>query len=390
MRVLWLASWYPDKESPTNGDFVQRHARAVAASQPITVIHVVQGDPRRAQRHDDTVVNEQGGLREVIVHFAYRPTGILPIDKVRYEWKYRRALDKAIDEEIETHGRPDLVHVHVPMKAGHGALRLKRRYGVPYIVSEQSSEYVEASPDSYWKRTKRYQRLVAQIFREAALVTNVSLTVAETLKKIAGRNDVIQVPNTVDTGLFRCDEGWPDPFRFIHVSNLNDQKNISGLLRTFTAFAEERSDWELVLVGPTGNHLDPLLKPLKDKVMVRCTGLLPYNEVARELRRSSAFVLFSTHENFPCVIVEALCCGLPVITSTAGGSGDAIDKSNGEVVAPGDEEALLAALRRMRGGYMVHDRGAIARDAVSKYSYAVVGEMFRKAYQEVLSERLSS
>ncbi len=31
MKVLWLASWYPDELEPKNGDFIQRNAKAVAA-----------------------------------------------------------------------------------------------------------------------------------------------------------------------------------------------------------------------------------------------------------------------------------------------------------------------------------------------------------------------
>ena len=42
MKVLWLASWYPDEYEPTNGDFVQRHAKAVSQLMHIDVIHVVQ------------------------------------------------------------------------------------------------------------------------------------------------------------------------------------------------------------------------------------------------------------------------------------------------------------------------------------------------------------
>lgn len=390
MHVLWLASWYPDEIAPTNGDFVQRHARAVEELHPITVIHVQQGDPAKPHLRKMTMTTTSGNLREIIIHFPYQPTGYRLLDKLRYHHWYRKALFGAIDQYVREHGVPDLVHLHVPVKAGIGALYLRDRYHVPFMVSEQSSEYVRDAPNNYWSRSARYRKLVARLFREAVVVTNVSRTMGEVLKQISGRAEVIQVPNTVDTSLFRYTGEQPRRFRFIHVSNLNEQKNISGLLRVFAKLVAERTDWELVLVGPAGPHLDPLLRPIRGKVKVTCTGLLHYADVAEEMRRSSAFVLFSDHENFPCVIVEALCCGLPVITSTAGGSGDAIDPSNGETVAPRDEEALLASLRRMCEGVKTYDRPAIAREAAARYSYDVVGKRFLEIYQDVLKERISS
>jgi len=40
MKVLWLTSWYPNKVSPTNGDFVQRHAQATSLFCKVDIIHV--------------------------------------------------------------------------------------------------------------------------------------------------------------------------------------------------------------------------------------------------------------------------------------------------------------------------------------------------------------
>ena len=41
--ALWLASWYPSKIAPFEGDFIQRHARATALVQPVHVVHVCKG-----------------------------------------------------------------------------------------------------------------------------------------------------------------------------------------------------------------------------------------------------------------------------------------------------------------------------------------------------------
>ena len=42
--ILWLASWYPTKIVPGNGDFIQRHAYAVSIYQQIVLVHTIH-DP---------------------------------------------------------------------------------------------------------------------------------------------------------------------------------------------------------------------------------------------------------------------------------------------------------------------------------------------------------
>jgi hypothetical protein len=43
-HILWLASWYPDKLQPLNGDFIERHAKAASLFNRITVLHIVKDD----------------------------------------------------------------------------------------------------------------------------------------------------------------------------------------------------------------------------------------------------------------------------------------------------------------------------------------------------------
>ena len=113
------------------------------------------------------------------------------------------------------------------------------------------------------------------------------------------------------------------------------------------------------------------------------SGEIPYSQVAWEMQQASAFVLFSNHENFPCVIVEALSCGLPVITSDAGGAGECIDVNNGKVVPVGNQEKLLSAMTEVMDHYHIYNRKKIAENAKNAFSYPVIGQQFSKLYDEI-------
>jgi len=68
--VLWLASWYPNKIKPFEGDFIQRHAKAASSYIPVTVFYVCQSGPGADGNEDSYVVYNNGNLTEVVIFFS--------------------------------------------------------------------------------------------------------------------------------------------------------------------------------------------------------------------------------------------------------------------------------------------------------------------------------
>jgi glycosyltransferase involved in cell wall biosynthesis len=91
--------------------------------------------------------------------------------------------------------------------------------------------------------------------------------------------------------------------------------------------------------------------------------------------------MFSRDENFPCVIVEALCCGLPVISSDAGGCAEAIHPANGIVVSTGNEAQLLEAVKYMLNNYPRYNRKSIAGEAAALYGNERIASDFIEFYR---------
>jgi glycosyltransferase involved in cell wall biosynthesis len=91
-------------------------------------------------------------------------------------------------------------------------------------------------------------------------------------------------------------------------------------------------------------------------------------------------------KNLPCVIIEALCCGLPVISTNVGGIPELIDESNGILIKNEDEDALLHSMQQLYLSYKNYDRHQIAETAQKNFSYQTVGEQIHDAYREMLSK----
>src|SRR5215216_6521949 len=66
-KILWLCSWYPGKDDPFNGDFIQRHARAAAIFNDIHVIHVIETSSAKI-KETSVETSSAGGLTEQIIY----------------------------------------------------------------------------------------------------------------------------------------------------------------------------------------------------------------------------------------------------------------------------------------------------------------------------------
>jgi glycosyltransferase involved in cell wall biosynthesis len=112
-------------------------------------------------------------------------------------------------------------------------------------------------------------------------------------------------------------------------------------------------------------------------------GFIPYEDLGNVVQSADAFVLFSKRENMPCVVLEALCCGLPVITSRAGGVAEVIDKPNGIVVHDYNTAALATAMMQLYKNYESYHPEAIAAKARSMFGYEIIGARIAAVYRQV-------
>lgn len=388
MKVIWLTSWYPNPIRPFDGDFVQRHARAVSQFIPVTVFYVDQSGHRVPVYKSEVIKRREPNLVERIIFFKYKATGFDLLDKLWYNYLYFRTYKRAIRKYIKRKGKPDLIHIHIPMKAGVIGKWIEKTYNIPYIVSEQSAHYGMNSADDFFNKSPRHKNQAASIFKNAIAVTNVSSAVGETIKSTFNLDSVKTIRNTVDTNLFKSKPQINRLFRFIHVSTLNErQKNIQGILDAIEGLTRLRVDFEFIMVGPVTATLRKTITTRNLGKWVNLTGEIPYPDVAQEMRNSDSLILFSNYENFPCVVVEALCAGLTVISSDIGGVSEAVKPENGILVQPGNSEELTNAMFRMMNNYDSYDRTSISSNARQLYGYQIIGKEFVELYREILSSK---
>jgi glycosyltransferase involved in cell wall biosynthesis len=382
--ILWLPSWYPNKFEPYNGDFVQRHAKAASLFCSIVVCHFPQAGHKIKIEKSYTETKQSRNLKELVHYISFRPTGINLLDKILYNISYYRASIKYLKTYFKDFGFPKVVHVHVPMKAGNLAIWIKRKFGISYILSEHASFYANSTPDSHFSKNFIHVKQVKNIFKNAKLVTNVSNAIGNVLVKLFDLNRVQIIHNVVDTSVFNLIKSKPEMFTFIHVSTLIEQKNIEGILRVFSKLLVAKNNWRLKLVGPLNDIVQQKILEYNLSANIELTGEVPYEEVARQMQKAHVLIMFSRHENFPCVIIEALCCGLPVISSDVGGIKEALNESNGILVSSENEEELLNGIIYMMGKFNFYDLSKISEEACIKYNCKTIGGEICNLYNKYL------
>jgi glycosyltransferase involved in cell wall biosynthesis len=329
----------------------------------------------------DKSFTKNGGLAEHIIYFK-KSAGLFGRPRAFLQWN--KLLKRTINKYIEEHGKPGIVHVHVPLKAGLIARWIKKRYDVPYVASEHSAHYNMGSHDDFFDRSFIYRKEVAAVFKKATAVTNVSSAMGNVLKGLFNLTNVYTINNTVDTSLFNYEASSNRKFRFIHVSTLTEsQKNLTGILGAIQKLSKGRQDFEFTIVGPASKELKGLIHSEGLENFVTLTGEISYADVSKQMKQASALVLFSRYENLPCVIIEALCCGLPVIATDVGGVNELVNENNGMLVRSEDEDGLLEKMNYMMNDYGNYDKERIAMSAQEKFSYSTIGKQFHKLYSEV-------
>jgi glycosyltransferase involved in cell wall biosynthesis len=200
-----------------------------------------------------------------------------------------------------------------------------------------------------------------------------------------------RIPNGVDVNRFQAASksgkrriretlGLPDGPIVLFTGRLVTHKGLPQLVRAWKRLQDEGVNATLLLVGEGGADMHACEHELRAFVSehaleanVRFTGAVP--DVLEYLQAADAFVFPSLNDGLPLSLIEAMSCGLPVVSTLVGGMQDfLVHERNGFVIPINDEDALLAALRRViAAGPEVERAGRAGRaTAVERFSHEAV------------------
>lgn len=138
--------------------------------------------------------------------------------------------------------------------------------------------------------------------------------------------------------------------KIVSVGRLIPQKNQKILIKAFANVVKEFPDYQLVIYGEGSDRqiLEELVKELEIQKNVLMPGSI--NALHEKMKSAELFVLSSDYEGMPNALIEAMCLGLPVVSTKVSGATDLIqDGKNGFLVDCGNTEQLTEAMLEMLG-----------------------------------------
>jgi glycosyltransferase involved in cell wall biosynthesis len=381
MKVLWLTSWYPSRLNKFTGDFIQRHAQATSHFCKVHLIFVKK-DINLPINSINVEKNINGNLTEQIIYYNSFKTNFKILDRLISFYNYKKHYRNAVIQYFKTQGKPNYVHVHVAMYAGVVAMWIKRTWNIPYFVTEHWVGYYRECVPSIYDNSFFFRWLNKQVLKKTTLFFPVTKGLGEKVKTDFVDVSYQVIPNVVNTNIFKYTNSAPAKFRFIHISHINFQKNPEGMFAAAKLLKNRGYDFELFMLGNESDELNELANKhglLPEVVIYK--NAVPYEQVAGFIQNSSAFLLFSRFENLPCVLLEALCCGLPVISTHVGGIAEVVHDGNGILVENENIEQLADAMQKIMDNYKRYDHVKIAAEAAAKFSYTQVGGQIASFYK---------
>lgn len=174
------------------------------------------------------------------------------------------------------------------------------------------------------------------------------------------------------------------PVELLFVGSIDDRK---GIFDALAVLEEVTEPYTLHVCGGFGNaENEAQFRTYQEKLgdKLKFHGFVKGDEKRQLFQKADVLLLPSYGEGLPVVILEAFSAGCGVVTTTVGAIPEIVSEDNGVVIAPGDREALKAALQK----YVSMDKGALRTQKQRNFALAeqYTLEMFIRKIADVCKE----
>lgn len=385
-NILWLASWYPNRLSPYDGDFIQRHARAASLINHITLVFIKKDVEGIITKNNKKEITKTGKLTEVIVYYHSFKTGVRLIDRLLSRKKYNNTYRKTLKQIIQKNGKPSLIHVHVVLNVIRQIRWLKKKYSIPLIISEHWTGYLAEAKPNLENYNPLYKIRIQKTFNKADAITVVSKVLGEAIMARFKIAKYQVIANVVDTDIFFPVPKSSSPqTKFIHVSLLNHQKNAKDIIEAVDLVKTSGYNFQLIIYGPDIVQIKQQVKYKKLEQEVIFKEEVPQNILAKDMQQADALVLYSRYETFGCVVIEANACGIPAILSDLPVFREyIIENKTGIFAKRNDPQNLADTIIKFIQQKHSFSQMEIAGHTKNKFGYNVIAEQFNELYKKHL------
>ena len=390
--IVVYSSLFPSRTQPTAGLFIRERMFRLRDAAPLMVVSPQPWFPfqglirlfRPGYRPATPAREVQDGITVLFPRFLALP-GVLR----RLDGLSMAVCTFPLMRRLRAEGRLGIIDAHFAYPCGYAAVLLGSWLNRPSSITLRGTE-------PHHLRSPSLRRRVVAAAAGATQVFSVSDSLRRLLQDHGIRSDRIRVVgNGVDLSKFRrvpresarAELGIPSHCPvLISVGGLVERKGFHRVIDRLPQLLTRWPELRYLIVGgpsPEGDMSGALQEQVKRLGLERHVvfmGPLPSERLHVPLSAADVFVLATSNEGWANVFLEAMACGLPVVTTDVGGNAEVVNSpALGLVVPFGDPGALEAAIAQALG--TTWDRDAIvgyARENTWDRRIAVLREQFHR------------
>lgn len=381
-HILIIPSWYPSSYNKLRGIFFQEQAEALAKNNELFVgliaIQEISLKEILSESKIDFGVKKsvKNDVHSIVLQYPSIPK--MPNLRAKINFTLFKIIFK---QYVKENGLPDIIHLHSFLD-GESAIWIKNNYNIPYVVTEHFSGFSRNLLNNF------QLKLARRVFEASSYNIAVSPKFTLLLGKMFNLS-FKHIPNGVNSDFFTIGNKEKNltKFRFINIAFLDKNKNQEMLIKSFSLAFKNNKNVELLIVGSgiEYNNLSNLIQKLDLQDKITLYGKADRNKIRELLQSSRAFVLSSKYETFGVVIIEAMACGLPVISTKCEGPESIITDSGLGVLCDIDKKALAESMYELYYNINNYRAEYIREYIVSYYSHKAIVTRLISIYKEVIN-----
>jgi len=266
-----------------------------------------------------------------------------------------------------------LIHAFFGIPCGYLAMKS----GLPYIVSLRGSDVPFYNQRFSLVDRLLFRRLSRRVWHRARTV----IANSDDLKKLAERTfdgTISVIENGVDTKEFQSRTGRKrsKKIRLLSTGRLTVRKGYQYIIPALKGLPE----FELTLVGAGDFEAELRALAIENQVTVNFVGNVEHRQIVKYLQEADIFILPSQNEGMSNSLLEAIACGLPIITTDTGGAKELV-KNNGMIIRKMSVSSIESALKRyLDNQKLITDQGRESRKIAEEIGWPTVAKKYIDIY----------
>ena len=345
-ELFVITEGFPNPDNPYRYTFVEQLMQEFSKKNvKVTVVNPVYHNYPEYQYREKWVLEVNDGLpitvyQPRIFNFSMKKIGPLKLMNASYHSFYH-AVKKTI---VKNHLNPDAVYSHFIFPSGCVAAELGKVTNIPSFCATGESDLTDI-----------IQRFGKQFLRERLNSLHGIVSVSSENKKILIDNNmvdlcpIIVMLNGVDQKIFfphdkvemRKKLGFPqDQIIGIFVGAFSERKGVQRV-----EYASDKISIPMIYIG-TGD-----LQPRGENVLF--SGGVQHHMIPEYLSAADFFVLPTKNEGCCNAIIEAICCGLPIISSKGDFNDDILNETYSIRIDPDNIDQIAHAMNELSENHIL-------------------------------------